>query len=255
MAFRRPTGQLKGEGEAPVFAPCRRLDYELELGAFVGTANALGEPVPIDAAEEALFGMVLLNDWSARDIQSWEYQPLGPFLSKSFATTISPWVVTMEALAPFRVAFAHPPSDPQPLPYLDSAVNREAGGIDIALEVWIETAAMRSKGEAPVRLTRSNFRDAYWTVAQLLAHHASNGCNLQPGDLIGSGTQSGPEADQGGSLLELSAGGKQAFTLPNGESRTFLLDGDAVILRGHCVREGRRRIGFGDCAGTVLAPA
>ena len=253
QALARPSGQLKGEGDAPSFGPCRRLDYELELGALVGPGNRLGEPVTMDAAEDQLFGVVLLNDWSARDIQAWEYQPLGPFLAKSFATTVSPWVVTMEALAPFRAAFERPAGDPQPLPHLDSAANRAAGAIDIALEVWLQTAQMRSAGTPAVRLMGSNFRDAYWTLAQLVAHHTSNGCNLQGGDLLGTGTQSGPDEGQGGSLLELSHGGKQALRLPDGETRTFLVDGDTVILRAHCEREGCARIGFGDCAGTVLA--
>ena len=253
QAFARPSGQMKGEGDVPSFGPCRRLDYELELGALVGTGNRLGEPVPMDAAEDQLFGVVLLNDWSARDIQAWEYQPLGPFLAKNFATTVSPWVVTMEALAPFRAAFERPAGDPQPLPHLDSTANRAAGALDIALEVWLQTAQMRDAGTPAVRLMESNFRDAYWTLAQLVAHHTSNGCNLQGGDLLGTGTQSGPAEGQGGSLLELSHGGKQALRLPNGETRTFLLDGDTVILRAHCQREGYARIGFGDCAGTVLA--
>ena len=246
--FRRPLGQFKGEGEAPQFGPAKRLDYELEVGVFVGCGNAQGEPKTMADAEDDWFGIVLLNDWSARDVQAWEYQPLGPFLSKSFATTISPWVVTREALEPFRVPFAHPVGDPQPLPYLDSPANRERGGIDVMLEVWLKTAAMT----APQRLMQSNFRDAYWTVAQVLAHHASNGCNLQPGDLLGSGTQSGPEAGQGGSLLELTAGGKQPLALTSGETRTFLADGDTVELRAHCSRAGARRIGFGICAGSVL---
>ena len=206
-------------------------------------------------AEDRLFGMVLLNDWSARDIQTWESQPLGPFLAKSFATTLSPWIVTMEALAPFRVPFTRPAADPSPLPYLDSAANRDAGGIDIALEVWIETAAMRAAKAGPARLSQSNFQDAYWTLAQLVAHHTSNGCNLQPGDLLGSGTQSGPGPEDGGSLLELSRGGKAAVKLPNGEERLFLADGDAIVLRGYCAGPGRARIGFGECVGRVLAPA
>jgi fumarylacetoacetase len=250
--FRRPHGQLKGEASAPTFGPCRRLDYELELGALVGPGNELGYPVPIAQAEAQLFGMVLLNDWSARDIQAWEYQPLGPFLAKSFASTVSPWVVTMDALAPFRVAFERAAEDPQPLPYLDHDGNRAAGAIDIRLAVWLQTAAMRERDQPAVRLTQSNFRDAYWTLAQLVAHHTSNGCNLRSGDLLGTGTQSGPAAGEGGSLLELSQGGKRPVPLPNGETRTFLIDGDTVILRGHCEGEGRVRIGFGDCAGTVL---
>ena len=246
--FKRPLGQTKGEGEAPVYGPCKRLDYELELGVFVGAGNASGEPMSMAQAEDDWFGLVLLNDWSARDVQAWEYQPLGPFLAKNFATTISPWIVTQEALEPFRAPFARPAGDPQPLPYLDSSLNRERGAIDITLEVWLQTPAM----SAPQRLMQSNFRDAYWTVAQMLAHHASNGCNLQPGDLLGSGTQSGPGLADGGSLLELTRGGKQALTLAGGETRSFLQDGDTVILRAHCERAGARRIGFGDCSGTVL---
>ena len=250
--FRRPRGQLKGAADAPTFGPCQRLDHELELGALIGPGNALGEAVTIEQAESRLFGLTLFNDWSARDIQAWEYQPLGPFLAKNFASTISPWVVTMEALAPFRVPFARPAGDPQPLPYLASADNAERGAIDIRLEVLIQTATMRDAGLAPVTLSTSNFRDAYWTLAQLVTHHASNGCNLQPGDLLGTGTQSGPEPGQGGSMLELSQGGKQPITLPNGERRAFLEDGDTLILRAHCERPGAVRIGFGEAAGTVL---
>jgi fumarylacetoacetase len=253
QAFARPWGQVKGEGEAPEFMPCRRLDYELELGFFVGPPNSPGTVLDMAQAEASLFGATLLNDWSARDIQSWEYQPLGPFLAKNFATTISPWIVTMEALAPFRVPFVRDAADPQPLPYLDSPTNRERGGIAIALEVWLQTSAMRAAGQSALRVSESSFADAYWTPAQLLAHHASNGCNLQAGDLMGSGTQSGPKPEQGGSLLELSQGGRQPFTLANGETRRFLEDGDCVILRGHCEAPGARRIGFGDCAGNVLA--
>jgi fumarylacetoacetase len=249
----RPWGQVKGSGDAPPeYTPSRRLDYELELGFFVGPPNALGAPLDMAQAEASLFGVVLLNDWSARDVQSWEYQPLGPFLAKSFGTTISPWIVTMEALEPFRVPFRRDEADPQPLPYLDSPANRERGAIAIALEAWLQTREMIARGDAPARLSRSDFADAYWSPAQMLAHHASNGCNLQAGDLLGTGTQSGPEPGQGGSLLELSMGGKQALRLPDGEQRTFLEDGDCVILRGHCEREGARRIGFGDCAGVVL---
>ena len=254
QTFRRPHGQLKGEDDAPVFGPCQRLDYELELGAFVGPGNAAGEPVAMADAEEHLFGVALLNDWSARDIQAWEYQPLGPFLSKSFATTLSPWIVTMEALAPFRAAFTRPEGDPQPLPYLDSEANRERGAIDIALEVRLRTAAMRAAGQPAVLLARSGFREAaYWTLAQLVAHHSANGCKLQPGDLFGSGTLSGPRPEQAGSLLELTAGGKLAITLTNGEQRRFLADGDTVILRGWCERDGAVRIGFGEASGTVMA--
>ncbi|MFI5445672.1 fumarylacetoacetase [Polaromonas sp. UC242_47] len=254
QTFPRPLGQTKGPNEeVPQLRPSQRLDYELELGLLVGQGNALGEPIAIDRAEDHAFGLVLLNDWSARDVQAWEYQPLGPFLAKNFASTISPWIVTMEALAPFRAPFEHPATDPQPLPYLDSASNRQQGGLDVELEVLIETQAMRDAGLAPQRLSQSSYRDAYWTVAQMLAHHTVNGCNLQPGDLLGSGTQSGPKPEQAGSLLELTAGGKNPLTLANGETRTFLQDGDAIILRGHCERSGFRRIGFGDCRGQVLA--
>jgi fumarylacetoacetase len=252
--FVRPRGQFRVAADAPpVFDASRRLDYELELGAFVAQGNALGQPIEIAEAEDHLFGICLLNDWSARDIQPWEYQPLGPFLSKSFATTISPWIVTMEALAPYRCAWQRPDGDPQPLAYLDAAGNRERGAIDIALEVWLQTAAMRERGEGPVRLSESNFRDAYWTLAQLVAHHSSNGCNLGAGDLLGTGTQSGPASGQGGSLLELTQGGRQPITLPNGETRSFLQDGDCVTLRAACARESAARIGFGDCSATVLA--
>ncbi|MFL6665077.1 MAG: fumarylacetoacetase [Rhizobacter sp.] len=251
--FRRPNGQVKGQDEIPAFGPTRRLDYELELGALMGPGNHLGEPIALAEAEDQLFGLVLLNDWSARDIQAWEYQPLGPFLSKSFASTVSPWVVTMEALAPFRSPVSRPDGDPQPLPYLDSQDNRGRGALDIHLEVWLQTAAMRDAAAAPVRLSRSNFRDAYWTLAQLVTHHASNGCNLQSGDLLGTGTQSGPNEGEGGSLLELSGGGRRPLSLPNGETRAFLHDGDTVILRAYCQRDGFARIGFGDCAGTVGA--
>ena len=254
QSFARPLGQTKGPDDAaPVLRPSARLDYELELGLLVGQGNALGEPITIDQAEAHAFGMVLLNDWSARDVQAWEYQPLGPFLSKNFASTISPWIVTMEALAPFRVPFVRPAGDPQPLPYLDSPGNRQQGGIEVELEVWLQTQAMRDAGLGPERLSQSSFRDAYWTVAQMLTHHTVNGCNLQPGDLLGSGTQSGPLPEQAGSLLELTAGGKKALTLGNGETRTFLEDGDAITLRGYCERSGFRRIGFGECRGQVLA--
>jgi fumarylacetoacetase len=249
----RPHGQTKGEGDEPVFAPTRRLDYELELGAVVGIGNQLGDPVSMTRAEQHLFGVVLLNDWSARDMQAWEAQPLGPFLSKSFASTISPWVVTMSALAPYRVAPQRAAGDPAPLAYLDGKFNREQGGLDISLEVWLQTAEMRQHKLPAVRLMGSNFRDAYWTLAQLVAHHTSNGCNLHAGDLLGTGTQSGPGAGQGGSLLELTSGGKVPLRLPNGETRTFLEDGDTVTLRAFCAREGLARIGFGECKSIVGA--
>jgi fumarylacetoacetase len=253
QAFHRPVGQFKGpEDAAPSVGPTRRLDFELELGVFIGAPNALGEPVPIELAEDHVFGLVLFNDWTARDVQAWEYQPLGPFLSKNFASTVSPWIVTLEALAPYRTPFKRPDGDPQPLPYLDSAANRESGGIDVGLEAALQTAKMREADLPAQPLTRSSFRDSYWTLAQLVAHHTVTGCNLQAGDLLGSGTQSGPDAGQGGSMLELTLGGKQPLRLPNGETRGFLEDGDTVILRGHCERQGFRRIGFGECAGTVL---
>jgi len=253
-SFRRPNGQLKApDADTPRLAPCARLDYELELGMIVGRGNDAGTPVGMAQAEDHVFGLALFNDWSARDIQGWEYQPLGPFLSKNFASTLSPWVVTMEALAPFRAPFVRPEGDPQPLPYLDSPDNRAHGAIDIELEVWLQTAQMRRDGHAGERLSCSNYKDAYWTVAQLVAHHTVNGCNLASGDLFGSGTLSGPAPEQGGSLMELSQGGKRAIAFANGESRTWLQDGDSIILRGYCQREGFRRIGFGECRGTVLA--
>ncbi len=252
-AVMRPYGQTKKpDAGAPDFGPSKRLDYELELGYFVGCGNALGKPVPILQAEDHLFGVCLLNDWSARDVQAWEYQPLGPFLAKNFATTVSPWIVTMEALAPFRTRIKRPAEDPPPLPYLDSVANREHGGIDVVLEVWLQTARMAAAQQGPVRLSSSRAAQAaYWSAAQLVAHHTSNGCNLQPGDLLGSGTLSGPAADEAGSLLELSCGGKQPIALPNGETRTFLEDGDRLVMRGWCEHEGAIRIGFDEVAGIV----
>jgi fumarylacetoacetase len=253
QSFHRPVGQTKApDTDVPTLGPSRRLDYELELGVVIGRPNALGQRIPMAEAEAHVFGLALFNDWSSRDIQGWEYQPLGPFLSKNFASTLSPWVVTLDALAPFRSAYGRPEGDPDPLPYLDSAENRACGALDIELEVWLQTQAMREAGHAGDRLMRSNYSDAYWTVAQMVAHHTVNGCNLRDGDLFGSGTLSGPAPEQGGSLLELSAGGKRAITLSNGQSRTFLEDGDTIVLRGHCEREGARRIGFGECRGTVL---
>jgi fumarylacetoacetase len=253
---RRPQGQTKGEAAQPVFGPTRRLDYELELGLWVGSGNALGQPVTMAQAEAHLFGITPLNDWSARDVQAWEYQPLGPFLAKSFATSISPWVVTMDALAPFRRPFVRAAGEPQPLPYLDSAFNRHAGTLDMNLEVWLQTATMRASGDAGVRLSRGNMIEAaYWTPAQLVAHHTSNGCNLRIGDLLGTGTLSGPSAGQGGSLLELSRGGKEPLTLPNGETRSFLEDGDCVTLRAWCEAPGAARVGLGSVSGTIVAAA
>ena len=251
--LRRPVSQVMRPGTTePVLAASVRLDYELEMGIFIGPGNTLGEPVPMQQAEQHVFGMCLFNDWSARDVQGWEYQPLGPFLAKNFASTVSPWVVTMEALAPYRQAWTRTEGDPQPLPYLDSPQLREQGAVDIELEVFIQTAAMREQGLAEHRLSHSNFRDAYWSVSQMVAHHTINGCNLQPGDLLGSGTQSGPAPDEAGSLMELSKGGKEAITLPNGEKRTFLEDGDTIIFRGRCQAEGAWRIGFGEVRGALL---
>ena len=249
----RPVGQYLPPGASiPSFGPSSRLDYELELGVLIGVGNSRGSRVPIADAESHVFGLCLLNDWSARDLQPWEYQPLGPFLSKNFATTISPWIVTLEALAPFRAAAVRPVSDPPLLPYLDSPDNRVRGAFDIELTVRLETERMRREQLAPVVLSRSNYRDAYWTVAQLVAHHAVNGCNLATGDLLGTGTLSGPSPDEAGSLLELTAGGKKPIALPDGESRTFLADGDGVILSASCKRDGFRSIGFGTCRGQIL---
>jgi fumarylacetoacetase len=252
--IRRPVGQTKDDNaEAPTFGPSKVLDYELEVGFFVGQGNEQGRPIKITEAEDNIIGLCLVNDWSARDIQRWEYQPLGPFLSKSFATTVSPWIVTMEALAPFRApAFKRPAGDPEPLPYLDSHENRERGGFDIKLEVFISTEQMREKGIAPHRLSSSNTQDLYWTFAQMLTHHTSNGCNLQPGDLIASGTVSGATKESLGCMIELTGRGVEPINLPTGEVRRFLQDGDEVIFRGYCEREGFRRIGFGECRGIIL---
>lgn len=253
QCFPRPIGQLKpAEASEPVVEPCKRLDYELELGIFIGQGNALGERIAITNAEQHVFGLCLFNDWSARDIQAWEYQPLGPFLSKSFASTVSPWIVTLEALAPFRISYSRPATDPQPLPYLSSSHNSQYGGLDIQVHCLIQTESMRQTGLNPARLASSNFKYSYWTIAQMVAHHSLNGCALQPGDLLGSGTQSGPEHKQAGSMLELSYGGKSPVRLPNGETRRFIEDGDRIILRGHCERPGAVRIGFGESVSTVL---
>ena len=250
--FARPVGQIFPPGAAaPLVVPTRRLDYELEIGVFIGRGNELGRRIDIADAEAHVFGLCLLNDWSARDVQAWEYQPLGPFLAKNFATTISPWIVTLEALAPYRTPWTRAAQDPQPLAYLDDPGVREQGAFDLNLEVGLETARMRAEGSGAQRLSHSNFRDCYWTIAQMLAHHTVNGCNLRPGDLLGSGTQSGPAPHEAGSLLELTAGGKQPIVLPNGESRTFLEDGDRVVFRGWCERNGFARIGFGEVSGTV----
>ena len=252
---RRPTGQVSADGKGPPsVGPTQRLDYETEVGFLIGGGNALGEPVPMRRAAELLFGICLLNDWSARDIQAWEYQPLGPFLSKSFATTLSPWVVTMEALAPYRAApAARAQGDPDPLPYL--AEPSTDGAIDVRVEAWLRTGRMRAEGVDAVRLAGATMADLYWTPAQLVAHHTSNGCNLRPGDLLGSGTISGPTRDARGCLLELTWRGAEPVRLPDGEERRFLEDGDEVILRGWCEREGFARIGLGECTGVVLPAA
>lgn len=253
QCFHRPQGQTMAPGAAaPVLMPSKRMDIELELGVFVGSGNALGQPVPIAEAEDHVFGFCLLNDWSARDVQAWEYQPLGPFLSKNFATTISPWIVTLEALAPYRLPFTRSADDPQPLPYLDSDANRAQGAIDIQLQVGLLTPRMKSADELATTICRTSYRHAYWTFAQMLTHHCVNGCNLQPGDLLGSGTLSGPTLDQAGALIELTQGGKNPLQLPNGESRVYLEDGDTVQLKGWCEKPGAVRIGFGDCIGTLF---
>ncbi len=251
---KRPSGQTRPpDSGSPIFGPSRRLDYELEVGFFIGQPNPLGTPVPIDKAEDHLFGLCLVNDWSARDIQAWEYQPLGPFLAKSFATTLSPWIVTTEALAPFRTPLpSRPAEDPEALPYLRS--NRgNPGGFDVQLEVYLQSEQMRSAGHPPVRLSRGNFRDMYWSVAQMITHHTSNGCNLRSGDLLASGTVSGGSEEARGCLLELTRGGAEPIQLPGGETRRFLEDGDEVILRGRCERAGVTSIGFGECRGRVFA--
>jgi fumarylacetoacetase len=256
VPVRRPSGQTKrGEDAAPVYRPARSLDYELELGFYIGRPSTLGAPVAIADAGAHVFGCCLLNDWSARDIQAWEAQPLGPFLAKNFATSVSPFVVTAAALAPFRTAaFARPAGDPAPLAHLLAPQDQAAGGLDITLEAYILTAQMREEGMPPFRLSRGSFAQVYWTVAQMVAHHTSNGCNLETGDLMGSGTVSGPEPESWASLLELSRGGREPITLPNGETRRFLEDGDEVTFRGYCERTGFARIGFGECR-AVVEPA
>ena len=251
---RRPHGQRKPAAEpAPSFGPSRNLDFELELGVWIGPGNELGTPIAVSAAAEHIAGFCLLNDWSARDIQAWEYQPLGPFLGKSFCTTVSPWVVTPEALAPFRIPQpGRPEEDPQALPYLFDRTDQMTGAFDIALEVYLSTPGMEGKQLPPHRLATSNARHLYWTVAQLVAHHSCGGCNLRAGDLFGTGTVSSPEPEGLGSLLEISAGGRRSIELLSGESRRFLEDGDSVILRAHCRREGYVSIGFGECRGTIM---
>jgi len=253
MPVRRPHGQTREDPSSPpAFGPSRRLDYELEVGAIIGEGNALGTPIPIAAAEDHVAGLCLVNDWSARDVQAWEYQPLGPFLAKSFTTTISPWLVTLDALAPFRAPTAvRDDGDPAPLPYLDDPDDRAHGAFAIALEVLLSTRRMRDEGVPPWRVSAGSFATMYWSLAQLVAHHTSNGCNLQPGDLLASGTVSGPTKESRGCLLERTWRGTEPLDLPTGESRRFLEDGDEVIMRAWCEREGRRRIGFGECRGLV----
>jgi fumarylacetoacetase len=251
---RRPRGQRKGPNEAaPSYGPSRSLDFELELGLYIGKPTELGETVPVGKAAQHIFGFCLLNDWSARDVQAWEYQPLGPFLAKNFGTTVSPWVVTAEALAPFHTAaYARPAGDPEPLPHLDDAGDRAQGGLDITLEAYISSETMRRTGAAPLRITQTSFALVYWTVAQMIAHHTSNGCNLEIEDLIGSGTVSGPEKSSWGSLLELTARGAEPLALPSGEKRGFLEDGDEIVFRGFCAKPGFARIGFGECRAVIL---
>ncbi len=250
----RPKGQNHSKEDAPpVYIPSKALDYEMEVGFFVGKGNNLGETIDIKDAEEHIFGLCLVNDWSARDIQGWEYQPLGPFLGKSFATTISPFVVTMEALAPFRVpAFERDADDPKPLDYLSNEQNEKFGGLDIKLDVYIQTEKMRTENIELFLLSRSNLKDLYWTIGQMLTHHASNGCNLQTGDLMATGTVSGKEDSERGCLLEMTKRGADPVELPSGETRKFLEDGDEIIMKGFCEREGFRRIGFGECRGRVV---
>lgn len=249
----RPWGQRKLPGaDAPDFGPSRRLDHELELGVWIAGENELGEPVPIAMAGDRVAGLCLLNDWSARDLQAWEYQPLGPFLAKNFLTTVSPWVITAEALAPFRIAQpARPTGDPDPLPYLSDPHDAAEGAFALTLETWIASERMRAGGMAPQRLSQGPATSMYWTVAQMITHHTANGCNLLPGDLLGTGTISGPQDGQLGSLMEISHGGTQPVTLPTGETRSFLEDGDELMLAARAEREGFRTIGFGPCRGIV----
>ncbi|MBL4809168.1 MAG: fumarylacetoacetase [Phycisphaerales bacterium] len=268
--IQRPVGQQapSEDGGLPNFGPCKLLDYEMEMGAIIGRGNELGEPIDIADAEDHLLGLCILNDWSARDLQKWEYVPLGPFLAKNFASTISPYIVTMEALAPFRSpAQERDAGDPQPLAYMDSDANRKGGGFDIKVEVYLSSAKMREEGMEPVHLSTGNMKDLYWTIGQMVTHHTVNGCNLQPGDLLGSGTISGPTRDARGSMLELTWDGdpfanppisvpgtqRTPLVLPTGEERKFLADGDEVIMKAYCERDGFRRIGFGECRGIITA--
>ncbi len=253
QTFPRPKGQTKApDAIEPSFGPCKRLDFELEMGIIVGSGTELGSSLKLDEAESHVFGMCLFNDWSARDIQAWEYQPLGPFLAKNFASTMSPWIVTMEALAPFRTSFSHPSDDPQPLPYLSSDTNSQMGGLDINLDVLIQTEKMKSSNLPAQSLATSNMKYSYWTVAQMVTHHTVGGCNLQSGDLMASGTMSGPDAHQACAMIELTKGGKEPIKLQSGEERTFLEDGDTIIITGQCNRDGAVGIGFGSSLGTIL---
>lgn len=253
QSFNRPGGQLKGPDDSePHVAPCKRLDYELELGIYIGSGNKLGTSIEMQDAEDHIFGLCLFNDWSARDIQGWEYQPLGPFLAKNFASTVSPWIISLEALAPFRLGWERVTQDPQPLPYLQSAENTESGAIDIQLQAYIQSSKMVDEKIPPMKLSQSSFQHSYWTISQLVTHHTVNGCNLNPGDLLGSGTQSGPLPEEAGSMLELSSGGKNPLTLPTDEKRSFLEDGDTIIFKGFCNVGNAVRIGFGEVRGTVL---
>lgn len=268
--IKRPVGQQAPteEGGSPGFGPCKLLDYEMEMGAIIGRGNELGEPIDIVDAEDHILGLCILNDWSARDLQKWEYVPLGPFLAKNFASTVSPYIVTMEALAPFRVgAMERDANDPQPLPYMDSDENRNAGGFDIKVEVHLSSEKMREQGMEPVHLSTGNMKDMYWTFAQMVTHHTVNGCNMNPGDMLGSGTISGTTRDARGSMLELTWDGdpfanppipapgtqRTPIVLPTGEERKFIADGDEVIMKAYCEREGYRRIGFGECRGIIEA--
>jgi fumarylacetoacetase len=254
VPIRRPSGQRKAANEdAPTFGPAQKLDYELELAVWIGPGNELGEPIPIAEAGKHVFGLGLVNDWSARDVQGWESQPLGPFLAKNFGTTVSPWVITAEALAPFRVAQPpRPAGDPRPLPYLWDAADQQTGAFDIALEALLLTEGLRAKGLPPHRMSASNTTDLYWTLAQLVAHHTCGGCNLTAGDLFGTGTISGPTPEGYGSLMELSADGQRQIALASGETRTFLENGDEVIFRAHCRKTGRTPIGFGECRARIV---
>jgi fumarylacetoacetase len=248
--YNRPS--VRPGTSTPVFQPSARMDYELELGIWIGQGNAMGKRIPLERVDEHIFGISLLNDWSVRDIQVWEMTPLGPFHAKNFATTVSPWVVTLDALAPYRTAWTRPAADPQPLPYLEPPANREAGALDIRLEVWLQSERARREGRDPARLSGTSFRHQYWSIGQMVAHHTAGGCNFNPGDLIGSGTISGPGPGEAGAMIELAHGGQKPVSLSDGDERSFLQDGDTVVMSGWCEKPGAARIGFGECRGTVL---